>query len=73
MSHIKTEYLNIDKGKCKACGECVDKCPNKVLKVVGLKFIIQHKHVKVVRPDNCSGCLSCEEACSEGAITGVIY
>ena len=72
MSHIKTEYLDIDKDKCTACGECVDECPNQVLKVVGIKFIIQHQHINVVRPDDCTGCLSCEEACPEGAIRGVL-
>jgi ferredoxin len=72
MAHIITAYLDIDKDKCTACGECKDECPNQVLKIVGFKFIIQHKHVKVVRPVDCTGCLSCAEACSEGAITGVL-
>jgi len=71
VNHIITEYLDIDKDKCTACGDCVDECPNMLLKVVGFKFIINHKHVKVVRPEDCIGCLSCEEACSEGAIQAV--
>ena len=40
--HIETEYLDIDKKSCTACGECVEVCPNQVLKVVGIKFIIHH-------------------------------
>jgi NAD-dependent dihydropyrimidine dehydrogenase PreA subunit len=71
VKKITTEYLDIDKDKCTACGDCVNECPNQVLKVVGFKFIIQHKHVKVQRPENCTGCLSCVEACSEGVIIGL--
>ena len=61
----------IDKDKCTACSECVDECPNQVLRIVGFKFIIQHKHVKVVEYDNCTGCLSCVEVCPEDAIRGI--
>jgi ferredoxin len=66
--HIETEYLNINKQLCTACGECVEVCPDQVLKVVGFNFIIKHQHVKVVQPENCTGCLSCVAACPEGAI-----
>ena len=66
--HIKTEYLDIDKDKCTACGECVEECSNQVLKVVGIKFIIHHQHISVFNPEDCIGCLSCVEACPEGAI-----
>jgi NAD-dependent dihydropyrimidine dehydrogenase PreA subunit len=71
MAHIITEYLDIDKSKCNACGECIEKCPNQVLKIVGFKFIIQHRHVKVARPGDCIGCLSCVDACSEQAIISI--
>jgi ferredoxin len=27
MSHIITEFLDIDKHKCTACGDCVEACP----------------------------------------------
>ena len=66
--HIKTEYLDIDKDKCTACGKCIEACLNQVLKIVGIKFIIHHQHINVVKPENCTGCLSCVEACSENAI-----
>lgn len=72
MNQIITDYLDIDKNKCSACGDCVDVCPNQVLKVVGFKFIISHQHVKVARPNDCTGCLLCEEACPEGAIRRMI-
>ena len=69
--HIKTEYLDIDKDKCTACGECVEECSNRVLKVVGIKVLIDHQHINVVKPEDCTGCLSCVEACPEGAIRGI--
>ena len=43
--HIETEYLDIDKELCTACGECVEVCSNLVLKVVGINFIIHHQHI----------------------------
>ena len=66
--HIKTEYLDIDTAKCTACGKCVEECPNDVLKVVGIKFLINHRHMKVDKPEDCIGCLSCAQACPEGVI-----
>ena len=69
--HIKTEYLDIDKNKCTACGECIEECSNEALKMVGIKFLINHRHIKMAKPDKCVGCLSCVEACPEGAIRGI--
>lgn len=66
--HIKTEYLDIDKSLCTACGECIEACAQQVLELVGTKFIINHRHVKVAKPEECIGCYSCVEACSEHAI-----
>jgi 2-oxoglutarate ferredoxin oxidoreductase subunit delta len=68
---IKTNNLIIDTTKCKACGECIEKCENMVFKLVGIKFIFNCRHIKVVKPENCVGCLSCVEACPKGAIRGV--
>ena len=70
--HIETEYSDIDKELCTACGECVEVCSKQVLKVVGIKFIIHHQHINVDKPEDCIGCLSCVEACSEGAIRGML-
>ena len=69
--HIKTEYLEIDTAKCTACGKCIEECSNQVLKLVGIKFLINHRHIKVVKPEECIACFSCVEACSEGAIRGI--
>ena len=68
---IKTEYLDIDTAKCTACGKCIEECSNQVLKLVGIKFIINHRHIKVAKPEECIACFSCVEACSEGAIRGI--
>jgi 2-oxoglutarate ferredoxin oxidoreductase subunit delta len=67
--HIKTQYLDVDKAKCTACGTCVEECAQQVLEIVGIEFlIIKHRHVNVARPEDCIGCLSCMEVCSENAI-----
>lgn len=71
MKLIKTKNLVIDTTKCKACGKCIEECSNMVLKLVGIKFIFNHRHIKVVKPENCIGCLVCVEACREGAIRGI--
>jgi NAD-dependent dihydropyrimidine dehydrogenase PreA subunit len=69
--HIKTEYLDIDTAKCTACGKCIEECSDQVLKVVGIKFLINHRHIKVAKLEECIGCLSCVEACAEAAIRGI--
>ena len=68
--HIQTEYLDIDKDKCTACGKCIEACSRQVLKIVGIKFLINHRHISVARHEECIGCLSCVEACPENAIQG---
>jgi NAD-dependent dihydropyrimidine dehydrogenase PreA subunit len=68
--HVKTEYL--DTAKCTACGKCIEECSQQVLKLVGIKFIINHRHIKVDRPEECIGCLSCLEACPENAIKEIV-
>ena len=69
--HIETEYLDIDKSLCTACGECVEACSQQVLELVGIKFIINHRHVNVARSEECIGCFLCVEACPENAISAI--
>jgi len=72
--HVTTEHLHVNTNKCTACGECVDECIQQVLEMVGIKFlIIDHRHINVARPEDCIGCLSCIEACSENAIMENVY
>lgn len=66
--HIRTEHLDIDTAKCTACGRCVEACAAEVLKVQGIQFLLNDRHIHVVRPKACTGCLACVKACPEGAI-----
>jgi NAD-dependent dihydropyrimidine dehydrogenase PreA subunit len=59
--------VTIDMEKCEACGDCVDTCPSEVLAIVeenGKKYAMLTSE-----PDDCLGCMSCEEVCEEGAVT----
>lgn len=59
--------VTIDVEKCQACGECVEICAVEVLALMeedGKKYAIFSGD-----PNDCLGCLSCEEVCEEGAIT----
>ncbi|GBF34758.1 iron-sulfur cluster-binding protein [Desulfocucumis palustris] len=60
-----TAYIAINTGLCEACWKCVSVCPKGVLGKVNFIF---HKHVRIVNPKNCAGCLACEKACRAGAI-----
>lgn len=57
----------IDTDKCKGCGDCVDACPGQVLSMVeenGKKYAMF-----TGSPDDCLGCMACQEGCEEGAVT----
>jgi NAD-dependent dihydropyrimidine dehydrogenase PreA subunit len=59
--------VTIDVEKCQACGDCVEICAVEVLALLeedGKKYAIFSGD-----PNDCLGCLSCEEVCEEGAIT----
>jgi NAD-dependent dihydropyrimidine dehydrogenase PreA subunit len=63
--------VTIDIEKCKACGDCVENCAVQALAIVeenGKKFAMFTGN-----PDDCLGCLSCEEVCEEGAVTVTEY
>jgi 2-oxoglutarate ferredoxin oxidoreductase subunit delta len=56
----------IDIDKCKACGDCVENCPNQVIAMVeenGKKYAMYTGSA-----DDCIGCTSCE-TCEDGAVT----
>lgn len=60
-------FVSIDIDKCQACEECMDTCP-----VDGFEIVEEdgHKYAQfILDPDECIGCMSCEEVCEEGSIT----
>ena len=53
--------ISIDENKCMGCSYCVDACPEGVLDIVD-------GFSKVVNPQNCQACRSCEIVCLHEAI-----
>ncbi|AET69313.1 hypothetical protein Desor_3863 [Desulfosporosinus orientis DSM 765] len=64
-----TAHIMIDSSLCKACWKCLQVCKNDVLAKVNLPF---HKHIKITRGNNCTGCFLCTAECNFGAITKII-
>ncbi len=54
-------YPVIEVGECTLCGECIEACPEKILKIKDEKLMVTDVM-------ECSLCKSCEEACEKGAI-----
>jgi uncharacterized Fe-S center protein len=63
--HTGTRYIRLDTGRCKACWDCVQVCPQHVLGKVDLPF---HRHARIDRAEKCKGCLRCVKACPNQAI-----
>ena len=63
-----TDHIVLDRGVCEACAECVEACPNGVLRLVAVG---PHRHAKIVRKtaDACTGCFACVRACEAGALS----
>ena len=66
--HTETLYIRLDTGRCKACWDCVQSCPQGVLGKVDLRF---HRHTHIDHAENCKGCLLCLDACTHQAILAV--
>jgi 2-oxoglutarate ferredoxin oxidoreductase subunit delta len=64
----RTNYIQLDTGKCEACWECIEVCSNKVFGRVNLPW---HKHALIIGSVNCTGCLKCIKACRFNAISKV--
>ncbi|MBI2869829.1 MAG: 4Fe-4S binding protein [Chloroflexi bacterium] len=59
MSTIKKAIPEIDQEKCTGCGECIEKCPAGVVRVVNGKAVVT---------EACMYCTDCESICPSGAI-----
>jgi 2-oxoglutarate ferredoxin oxidoreductase subunit delta len=59
---VSTSPVQLDLELCKACGICIDLCPEKVFDRDGLGCPV------LARPEDCSQCLICELHCPDFAI-----
>ncbi|MEW6671345.1 MAG: 4Fe-4S binding protein [Thermodesulfobacteriota bacterium] len=62
MNRVATPKVQILTKLCKRCGICVELCPKEVFGTDDIGT------PEVVRPDECTQCLSCELHCPEYAI-----
>jgi len=73
-------YVSINAEKCDACNACIEKCPQKIIKIDTVMIDIEDKQVAVVHEDHrkkiqytCGPChkqkeIHCVKACPKGAI-----
>ncbi len=60
----KKEFsVTVAEKRCKGCGICIELCPKKVLELA-----YPQMKCKVVRMQDCIGCLMCELHCPDFAI-----
>lgn len=53
--------IEIDESKCDLCGDCVNSCPKKILKIKKEKIVVNNIEA-------CSDCQTCSEICESKAI-----
>jgi len=54
--------VDINLKKCDACGDCIDRCPQKILK-------LKDNNLTITDIEQCTLCKSCEEICESDAIS----
>ncbi len=62
VSYKYVPLVTVDKTKCNQCGDCVEICPKKILRLDGDKIATQNTL-------DCSLCEACVDECEPGAIT----
>ena len=60
-----TDHVTLDRRACEACGQCVETCPNGVLRMIRMG---PHRHARIAAADACTGCLACVRGCEAGAL-----
>jgi 2-oxoglutarate ferredoxin oxidoreductase subunit delta len=66
---LATQFVALDTRACEACWECVEACPNGVLRMHTIGRL--HRHARIADADACSGCLKCVRVCEAGALSRV--
>ena len=77
--HIENGVAHVDRDKCRACGKCIEACPQKLIDWAAYTPPYQvachspemGKQVKLVCQNGCLGCGLCARVCGVGAITVV--
>jgi len=75
-------FISIDSDKCNGCGECIEKCPKKILKLETVMINLEDKLVSSVKEEFrrqikyvCNNChpdnILCVLSCKEKAITTI--
>lgn len=67
----KTNYIEIEKEKCKACLYCVSVCPHSIIGVSNFinRVGVNYAEVQADKANECTGCMSCANMCPDLAIT----
>lgn len=61
--------ITVDDHFCKGCGLCVDACPTHIIELDASRITAKGYHpAHVVRPEGCTGCMSCALMCPDVAI-----
>ncbi len=64
VKKVKKEFaVTVAEKRCKGCGICIELCPKKVLELA-----YPQMKCRVVRIQDCIGCLMCELHCPDFAI-----
>jgi NAD-dependent dihydropyrimidine dehydrogenase PreA subunit len=65
----RTQFIQLDTRKCKACWKCIKNCLNQV---IGKVDFAHHKHALILKPDACTGCLNCISICQYNAYSIIV-
>jgi len=61
--------VEIDEGRCKGCGLCIEACPQDVLAFSDEFNSSGYNYVEAENPEDCVGCAFCGKVCPDVALT----